>query len=652
MRHRSPRVRCLALIGAMLALAPAAASAQRCIAASDMADDPANDRYCGVPLITTRLDGTTRLGGTAGFGNDMSCLSQNDDGSGPMINIDPYFPMGLHFFTGTHHSVYVNTNGNITFSGPVSQYTPAPFPVSTNPMIAPFWADVDIRNADGSCTEAASTTCTNCSPCQPFTSNGVWWAFEPGRAVFTWDEVGYFTCHDDRRQSFQLVLTAVTGGCSGAGDFDVEFRYNRCEWETGDASGGTNGFAPAGTSTMPTTARCVNLLGRRICPLGSYPCSGMPSTCTAPAGSSSGTPAQAGFDAGNMTNFVEIMNSRVTHQIGRTLCEDSNVGMPGIWRYQIRSGGVICPDAGMACSVPSTMGACAMGRTNCVGSGTECVQQVFPQTETCDNVDNDCDGTVDNGGDTALCGSGYVCRAGSCVANCFENACPGALVCAPSGLCVEAGCETVTCAAGERCSGGTCVGACTGVVCPSGSSCVEGRCIDACVGLTCDSCTVCDSGACVPRCTMGASCGTGEECQASTGLCVPMGCGSVTCPAGQHCGAGGACVDSCAGVTCPTGQMCTAGACVAIPGTDAGMTGPIDVGIVFNDANIPTLDAGVVPGMDGGGAVGTPDAGRTPHRTSSGCGCTVGARSDRPLGLALAALVGSFVFARRRRWRA
>jgi hypothetical protein len=641
MRVQSWLAFALALSAVALTVAPASVSAQRCIAASDMADNMAQDRYCGVPLITTMRDGTTPLGGTAGFGNNMSCLGQNDDGSGPMINIDPYFPGGLHFFSTTHHSLFVNTNGNITFSARVSQYTPAAFPVSTNPMIAPFWADVDIRNADGSCTEAVGTTCTNCSPCQPFASNGVWWAFEPGRAVFTWDEVGYYTCHDDRRESFQLVLTAVTGGCTGAGDFDVEFRYNRCEWEAGDASGGMGGFAPGGGGG---TVMCTHTGPFWICPSTGAIC-GASHTCTDATG---GTPAQAGFDAGDMSHFVEIMNSRVTHQIGHTLCEDSNVGMPGIWRFQVRSGGVVCPDAGMPCTVPGTMGACAMGRTNCVGSGTECVQQVMPQTETCDNVDNDCDGSVDDGGDTALCGSGFVCRAGACVANCFENACPTGLVCAASGFCVESGCETVTCGAGERCSAGACVGACTGVTCPSGASCVEGRCVDACAGLTCDACTVCRAGSCVARCTTSAMCASGEECQTATGACVPMGCGTMTCPAGQHCTTGGTCVDSCTGVTCPTGQMCTAGACTAIPRPDAGMTGPVDVGIVFNDANIPDNDSGTPTMMDAG-TVATPDGGHTPHTTRGACGCVaVGASGPRPLALGVLAALGLLVRRRRK----
>mgnify|MGYP000039875964 CR=1 FL=1 len=34
-------------------------------------------------------------------------------------------------------------------------------------------------------------------------------------------------------------------GGAGEGDFDVEFRFNRCEWTTGDASGGSGGFGAA-----------------------------------------------------------------------------------------------------------------------------------------------------------------------------------------------------------------------------------------------------------------------------------------------------------------------------------------------------------------------------------------------------------------------
>jgi hypothetical protein len=40
----------------------------------------------------------------------------------------------------------VNNNGNVTFNGPLGGFTPAAFPASSHPMIAPFWGDVDTRN--------------------------------------------------------------------------------------------------------------------------------------------------------------------------------------------------------------------------------------------------------------------------------------------------------------------------------------------------------------------------------------------------------------------------------------------------------------------------------------------------------------------------
>src|SRR5688500_18238885 len=89
------------------------------------------------------------LGGPLGYGAD--CLSPNDDGSSDEIDLTVAFPNGLELF-GTRHQVgYVNTNGNITFDGPVSEYTPDAFPVADQPMIAPYWADVDIRILDDEC---------------------------------------------------------------------------------------------------------------------------------------------------------------------------------------------------------------------------------------------------------------------------------------------------------------------------------------------------------------------------------------------------------------------------------------------------------------------------------------------------------------------
>ncbi|MCK7490428.1 MAG: hypothetical protein MZW92_00410 [Comamonadaceae bacterium] len=60
----------------------------------------------------------------------------------------------------------------------------------------------------------------------------------------TWIDVGYFSTAADKLNSFQLILTDRSD--TGAGNFDIEFNYDRILWETGGAGGGVNGFG--GTS--------------------------------------------------------------------------------------------------------------------------------------------------------------------------------------------------------------------------------------------------------------------------------------------------------------------------------------------------------------------------------------------------------------------
>jgi hypothetical protein len=210
------------------------------------------------------------LGGPAGFGT--SFLDNNDDSSSAPIDISRAFPGGLRYFAGTYTTIFVNNNGNITFRGAVGQYTPTPFPIADQPMIAPFWADID-TNGGG-------------RPAR----NGVWWDVRPGQVVITWHNVGYYAAHVDRLNSFQIVLRG--GAEMDEGQFEVEFRYARCEWTTGDASGGHGGRG--------------------------------------------GNPAQAGFDAGNRRDSRVLPGSRTAGVL--RLCTTSNVGEPGVWRFLITNG--------------------------------------------------------------------------------------------------------------------------------------------------------------------------------------------------------------------------------------------------------------------------------------------------------------------------
>jgi hypothetical protein len=69
------------------------------------------------------------------------------------------------------------------------------------------------------------------------------------------------------------------------------------------------------------------------------------------------------------------------------------------------------PGGGAACDT-GLQGECAYGTTQCQGGSLHCVQDYPSETETCDGVDNDCDGLTDEG--VHICGTGYVCVDGSC----------------------------------------------------------------------------------------------------------------------------------------------------------------------------------------------------------------------------------------------
>ena len=524
--------------------------------------------HAQAPLLDT-------FGGPVGYGTNN--LPSNDDSSSAAQDLTAAFPGGLNFFGGPYTDVYINNNGNITFNGSVRTWTPSAFPIADRPMIAPYWGDVDTRGGGAP------------------NNNGVFWHFEPGRMVATWHNVGYYNTHDDKKMDFQLILTNALD-CR-AGDFDVEFRYNRCEWTTGDASSGSGGLG--------------------------------------------GTPAQAGFDSGNGVDFVEIPGSRTAAILD--LCTTSNVGVPGVWRFSVRGGMVECPDAGGICDT-GMAGACGVGVNQCVGDGVECRQIGTSTPERCDGIDNDCDGSTDNGDD--LCAGQFeVCLNGTCVPRCFEGGCAAGEACNADGVCVESACVDVNCPANQRCLGGECLDACGGVTCPHNQQCVAGRCTDLCDVLECAMGEVCVDGQCVAQCPC-RPCAADEICGAD-GSCTPVGCDIVTCDPGFYC-SGGECLDACAGTTCPSGQICQLGDCVdgTPPAPDAGPPLTFDGGANPNMG----VDAGTGETGDVDGATGDFDAGRRvviPPGGGAGCACRASESREAPGLLWGLAVLGLLVWRRR-----
>lgn len=179
-------------------------------------------------IVMTQTDGTDAC--------TRNVLPPNDDGSTGAV------PLGFtpDFFGQSYSTLYVNNNGNVTFDAPQSTYTPYPLQSTNRVIIAPFFADVWTIGGG-----------------QPVTYSYGGGTYQ-GHPAFCadWINVGYYYYGFDKLNSFQLVL--IDRSDVGAGDFDIMMNYDQVQWETGDASGGTDGLggssARVGYSNGTTTS--------------------------------------------------------------------------------------------------------------------------------------------------------------------------------------------------------------------------------------------------------------------------------------------------------------------------------------------------------------------------------------------------------------
>jgi hypothetical protein len=303
--------------------------------------------------------------------------------------------------------------------------------------------------------------------------------------------------------------------------------------------------------------------------------------------------------------------------------------------------GVTCQGGGKLCDTMMP-GICKEGTTQCASGGTviRCTPNTAPKTETCDGLDNDCNGAIDDG---SPCEAPRICDRGKCILPCSDSELPclGGLVCS-EGYCKDPSCIGITCPEQQICVGGTCRGGCGSEVhCPPGQTCRIGRCVDPCSGVTCDNNWVCESGACVPQCGPCRSCNTGQTCgTAMPRKCLDNGCDRQTCDPPRTVCVAGSCQDGCQDVRCPGGQECWAGECqdVATPGggtggvgvlIDAGSGPPGRDGGTGGRAGSTTVDAG--PDARAGGGSGAVETVQT-------CGCDAGAGRGEGAIVALALL--------------
>jgi cysteine-rich repeat protein len=215
----------------------------------------------------------TGLGGPLDFGTDSPPRS-DDDAMPTALGLSATFPGGIDLYGAHYNDVFVNINGSLTFGAGLGTFSPDPFPRPFGvPMLAGWWANVDTRPVP---------------PGAPDT-NQIYYASTFEHFVVTWIDVGYFDQHIDHLNAFQIILRPPSSGVLGAAD--VEFRYHRCEWTTGDdpASGGTGGLG--------------------------------------------GMPAQAGFDQGDGVHHQLLPGSGTAAVL--SLCTLTNGTTPGAWGMTI-----------------------------------------------------------------------------------------------------------------------------------------------------------------------------------------------------------------------------------------------------------------------------------------------------------------------------
>lgn len=132
------------------------------------------------------------------------------------------------FFGRNYSSVWINVNGNLTFSEGYLKFTPESFCLNGPVMIAPFFSDVDL-------TPGGKIT----------------YFIDPNHqyAVITWEDVRFFGCEGqdcDLRNNFQVILTDGTissvRGQMIPSQTNIIFNYGDMNWTTGKSSGGERGF--------------------------------------------------------------------------------------------------------------------------------------------------------------------------------------------------------------------------------------------------------------------------------------------------------------------------------------------------------------------------------------------------------------------------
>lgn len=167
-------------------------------------------------------------------GFNSTVFGPNDDGTYPCIGPDSgdpsvaippcpsppaqiALPFTINFFGTNYNKLFLNNNGNVTFDARLATFTPFNLSTTGRVIIAPFFADVDTR-VGNTVTFGTGTV----------DGHVTWGANWPG--------VGCYNQNGGVLDYFQMLL--IDRSDVAPNDFDIEFNYDKVQWDSGQQSGG------------------------------------------------------------------------------------------------------------------------------------------------------------------------------------------------------------------------------------------------------------------------------------------------------------------------------------------------------------------------------------------------------------------------------
>jgi len=217
---------------------------------------------------------------------------------------------GFPFAFQRWDTIWININGNLSFGGPVSTYTPNAIPGLERPTIAPYFGDVDLTNDPAVGTSNPSRVYLCEDPANQ-------------RIMVTWVDVGYYDAKypETSLNSFQVILTNSGEVCVdpeiGVVDgLTIEYRYRDLVWYVGEASGSLPDGTCAEGNSVEEGGSCV--------------------------------PTVVGFDTGDGVNSFQVEGTRERFANDVLLAgEGGGAVEPGVYRFQLLAGSAlpsICGD--------------------------------------------------------------------------------------------------------------------------------------------------------------------------------------------------------------------------------------------------------------------------------------------------------------------